>query len=181
MENISPVAYIGINNNNPFVETVKENDLFKQKDLKYLELALIGKEVASVFNIRFTEIFKNTKKNEIVRPRQTAMFFANQFTKYSLAIIGKYYAERKHATVCHAKKAVNNAYDTEPEFRKKIIILYERIKEILERKEFNIIEEKENTKIVVGKRITYSEFLDLAEQLKEINLDKRTIINFVKR
>lgn len=73
--------------------------------------------VAQYFNIPVKTLDKNTRKREIVQPRQIAMFFSLQARKGSLATIGNEIGKKDHATVLHAKKNVMNLYDTDKIFR----------------------------------------------------------------
>lgn len=69
----------------------------------------------------------NSRKREIVLPRQMAMFFSRKYTKESLYNIGSFYGDKDHATVLAAIKAINNLSETNREFRKELSELEEII------------------------------------------------------
>lgn len=95
-----------------------------------LTLDDIKNGVAKFYKLRVEELCENTRRANIVEPRQIAMFLAQQYTKSSLAAIGENLGKRSHSTVLHAVKAVNDRmYDKE--FR-------ERLEQI--KKELNISE-----------------------------------------
>lgn len=54
-----------------------------------------------------------SRKREIVKYRQIAMWSAKKLTKCSLALIGNSMAGRDHATALHSIKSVNNLMDTD--------------------------------------------------------------------
>jgi hypothetical protein len=54
-----------------------------------------------------------SRKREIVKYRQIAIWSAKKLTKCSLALIGKSIAGRDHATALHSIRAVNNLMETD--------------------------------------------------------------------
>jgi hypothetical protein len=75
--------------------------------------------VSEVFEINKKKMYTRTRKREVVNARQVAMWFQEKYTNQSLSAIAMPYG-RDHATVLHAKKAVNNFIETEPSFREKV-------------------------------------------------------------
>lgn len=68
-----------------------------------------------------TDLLKSkTRKRPVVQARQISMFFAKQYTKESLAKIGKYFGNRDHSTVIHACQTVSNLMDTDKDFKGKV-------------------------------------------------------------
>ena len=61
--------------------------------------------------------YTKTRKREVVTSRQTAMYVLKNFTKLSLANIGKCIADKDHATVLHACKTINNLKDSDKNFK----------------------------------------------------------------
>lgn len=102
---------------------------------KYLvqdNTSIIEQIVSKYFNIPISLLQKKTRKREIVQARQMEMFFALNYTNLSLAKIGLRYGKKDHATVYHAKKTIENLYDTNKEIKKIIdelkIIIEDNIK-----------------------------------------------------
>jgi len=52
------------------------------------------------------------KEKEVTAARQISMFLTIKYTNLSLGKIGKEHGGRKHATVLHAKKQINNLIDS---------------------------------------------------------------------
>lgn len=74
-------------------------------------------------------LMSSTRKREVVQARQIAMYFAKQYTKSSLATIGKAIGKKDHATVLHANKVVNNLSDTDRYYRGRLHQMRESIEE----------------------------------------------------
>lgn len=69
------------------------------------------KVAADIFNIPVYELFYDTRRREIVIPRQLCMWWMKKTTTWSLAAIGARYG-RDHATVINARKSINNILET---------------------------------------------------------------------
>jgi chromosomal replication initiator protein len=61
-----------------------------------------------------------TRKKEVSTARQVAMYFAKEYTDYSLKQIGQYFGGRDHSTVIHAVQCVHNLIDTDLSFKKTV-------------------------------------------------------------
>jgi cell division protein ZapA (FtsZ GTPase activity inhibitor) len=68
---------------------------------------MIIKIVNAVNNLYELDCTTDTRRREIVIPRQIAMYFIHKNLNVSLAVNGRYF-KRDHATVLHAVKCVNN-------------------------------------------------------------------------
>jgi len=58
-----------------------------------------------------------TRKREVVRARQIAMYFCKDLTQHSLKTIGLHFGGRDHSTVIHANKTVEDQIETDDQFR----------------------------------------------------------------
>ena len=99
-------------------------DLAKQMIEKFVKntsrditIDYIQKVVCDYFNLSVETLQSRTRKREIVQARQLAMYFAKQFTKAPLSIIGLQCGNKDHATVLHACKTVSNLIETDKQFR----------------------------------------------------------------
>ena len=84
---------------------------------KEISIDYIQKTVCEYFKVKMEDIQSKTRKRDVVQARQLAMYFAKQYTKASLASIGKQIGKRDHATVLHACKTVKNLQETDKAFR----------------------------------------------------------------
>src|SRR6266446_5774734 len=67
-----------------------------------LSIDVIQKKVAEHFDIRLADMASKRRPENIVFPRQIAMFLARQMTESSLNSIGEAFGGRDHGTVLHA-------------------------------------------------------------------------------
>ncbi len=58
-----------------------------------------------------------TRKREVVRARQIAMYFSKKHTQHSLKDIGLHFGGRDHSTVIHANNTVDERMETNDQFR----------------------------------------------------------------
>ncbi len=83
--------------------------------------------VSEYFNISVDMICSKTRKREVVRARQVAMFFCKELTSHSLKTIGLHFGGRDHSTVIHANQSVQDQIETDPMFRDMIAELRHKI------------------------------------------------------
>lgn len=84
-------------------------------------------EICNEYSIKPEDIQKNTRKIEILEPRQKAMYFAKMYTKLTTKQIGEKIGQKNHSTVLHSCKTVNNLMDSDPKYREKIESLKSKI------------------------------------------------------
>ena len=66
------------------------------------------------------DMFKKTRKREILFSRQLVQYFCKVFNLSSLATIGKKTGDKDHATVLHSYKTINNLIDTDKHIAEKV-------------------------------------------------------------
>ncbi len=88
----------------------------------------IQKTVSEYFNVSLEDLKAKTRKKEIVIARQTAMYFAKEYTNHSLKSIGYHFGGRDHSTVIHAVQSVNDMIDTDSKFKASIDELKKKLK-----------------------------------------------------
>ena len=75
-------------------------------DKRDLTVEQIQKIVADHFKIPENSLRAKTRKQEIVLPRQVAMYLSKTFTRASLKTIGLHFGGRDHSTIIHACKSI---------------------------------------------------------------------------
>lgn len=75
---------------------------------KDMTVEQIQKIVADHFNVTENSLRAKTRKQEIVLPRQVAMYLAKKMTRASLKTIGLHFGGRDHSTIIHACKSVES-------------------------------------------------------------------------
>lgn len=75
-------------------------------DKKDITVEQIQKLVADHFNVSENALRAKSRKQEIVLPRQIAMYLAKSMTRASLKTIGLHFGGRDHSTIIHACKNI---------------------------------------------------------------------------
>lgn len=102
------------------------------QDSSFIET--IVKMTAKYYHLEVERMLSKTRKREVVMARQIAMFFSTKYTTASLETIGKMVGDKDHATVLHAKKTVNNLRETDRSYRGRLVMLQEKIENIVSEK-----------------------------------------------
>ncbi len=77
-------------------------DIFPERTLRPISIASIQQEVCKFYGIGMAELTGNKRSQNIVYPRQIAMYLARELTDLSLPRIGAEFGGRDHTTVIHA-------------------------------------------------------------------------------
>lgn len=85
-------------------------------EVKELNIDTIIDAVCRYYNIEPETIQKNTRKSEVVRARQVAMYLSKELTQASLSTIGMKIGNKNHSTVVFSCNAVKDMMDTDQEF-----------------------------------------------------------------
>ena len=111
------------------VELAEEalKDIVSPDEKKEVTPALIVKTVAEHFHVSVDDIRSNKRNNEIVVPRQIAMYLCNTMTSVGLKKIGSEIGGRDHSTVLHGSKKISDEMKTSDDMRKTIEILQKKI------------------------------------------------------
>ncbi|MCP4724435.1 MAG: chromosomal replication initiator protein DnaA [bacterium] len=102
------------------------------KDLKVYETKPISiediqKMVAGHYDLNENLLRDKTRKQEIVLPRQIAMYLVKKLTNYSLKTTGLHFGGRDHTTVLHAINTVNLLMEQDERMRETISTLKQKI------------------------------------------------------
>ena len=111
------------------VELAEEalKDIVSPDEKKEVTPALIVNTVAEHFHVSVDDIRSNKRNNEIVVPRQIAMYLCNTMTSVGLKKIGSEIGGRDHSTVLHGSKKISSELKTSEDMRKTIEILKKKI------------------------------------------------------
>ena len=72
-----------------------------------IPIKLIIRKTATHFRLTPLDLLSQRRTNNIVRPRQVAMFIAKKLTLCSLPEIGRRFGGRDHTTILHAVRKIN--------------------------------------------------------------------------
>jgi chromosomal replication initiator protein len=92
----------------------------------------ILKSVAEFYGVPLSDITKRSRKKEIVRPRQIAMFLLREETKSSFPEIGLKLGGRDHSTVIHAYEKIKKEEEENETIKQELLLIKERIYQTFE-------------------------------------------------
>ncbi|HID38748.1 MAG TPA: chromosomal replication initiator protein DnaA, partial [Calditrichaeota bacterium] len=86
-------------------------------DRSMLSIDSIMEYTAKVFNLPIDQLRAKTRKKDVVKARQVAMYLTKSLTHHSLVTIGLHFGGRDHSTVIHAIENVEKSLREEPAFK----------------------------------------------------------------
>ena len=81
-------------------------DIFPERSLRPITIASIQQEVCKFYSIGMSDLVGNKRSQNIVYPRQIAMYLTRELTDLSLPAIGAQFGGRDHTTVIHANAKI---------------------------------------------------------------------------
>ncbi len=102
------------------IQDIKEILKKNIKPLKTLTIGQVIKIIADFYSIDEKNLFKKTRKKEIVKPRQIAMYLLREDLNTSYPYIGQKFGQRDHTTVIHAYRKINEAIKTDEKLKQEI-------------------------------------------------------------
>ena len=88
----------------------------------------ILKVVQSYYQVEEDYFSKKTRRNDILYPRQIAMYLTKKNTKLSLNKIGQRFGNKNHATVINAVKKIQGYIDVDKQVKKQVADIQQIIK-----------------------------------------------------
>lgn len=85
------------------------------------------KSIADFYNISSSDLIKRSRKKEVVRPRQVAMFLLREETKLSFPEIGQKLGGRDHSTVIHACEKIKKEEANDESMKQELVLIRERV------------------------------------------------------
>ncbi len=100
-------AFASLTNTEITLQMAKEvlRNIVRESD-ENIPVEVIQKNVASFFNVRFTDLKAKKKNKSFVLPRQIAMYLCRKLTTHSLQEIGEKFGGKDHTTVLHAIRKI---------------------------------------------------------------------------
>lgn len=121
-------AFYHLNNKTPTIEEAKP--LLKtviQNPSKMAAPRKIIQTVAEFYDIKEKEILAASRKKEVVRPRQIAMFLLRNELKYSYPLIGKRFGGKDHTTAIYACEKIHKELQESEALTDEIALIKQRI------------------------------------------------------
>lgn len=122
------VAFGQIYNRVPDLKEVKNIlNTYLSTPYKKTSPQTILKSVADFYSISLADLVKRSRKKEIVRPRQIAMFLLREETKLSFPEIGQKLGGRDHSTVIHACEKIKSEVSVDEPLKQELVLIKERV------------------------------------------------------
>ncbi len=122
------IAFQKINSQSPDLETSKT--LLKSLLLspnKIVNPKKVIDVVAEFYDLRERDILSTSRKKEIVKPRQVAMFLLRSELKSSYPFIGRRFAGKDHTTAIYACEKIMKQIETDENLSNEISLIKQRI------------------------------------------------------
>ncbi|TSC95017.1 MAG: chromosomal replication initiator protein [Parcubacteria group bacterium Licking1014_1] len=122
------LIYYKINNNHPDLETAKK--LLKGFIFSPFNVANYKKileTVAKFYNLEEKNLYDPTRRKEIVRPRQIAMFLLRKELKYSFPAIARKFGGKDHTTAIYAYKKILQENEENNKLTEELNLIKQRI------------------------------------------------------
>lgn len=122
------IAFSQIYNKPPVLKEVKSIlATYLNSPYRKTSPQVILKSVADFYNISGNDLIKRSRKKEVVKPRQIAMFLLREETKLSFPEIGQKLGGRDHSTVIHACEKIKKEESTEESIKQELVMIRERV------------------------------------------------------
>ncbi|SDM06432.1 chromosomal replication initiator protein DnaA [Halarsenatibacter silvermanii] len=128
---IKVIAYSDLVDRDVDLELAQEalKDLVREEESGAIELDITGikQVVAEHYNVTTEEIDSKRRTQEIVLPRQVAMYLSRELTDSSLPKIGEEFGDRDHTTVMYAHNKISDRLEEDDQFKKTLQTLEQKL------------------------------------------------------
>jgi chromosomal replication initiator protein len=124
-------AYVQLLGKPVTLETAQERlkDMFASPRQANMSMETIQRVVAEEFHLSLYDLKGKKKTQNIVYPRQLAMFIIREITEYTTTEIGQAFGGRDHTTVMHACQKIEERIKAEPSMDSTIQSLIRAVKD----------------------------------------------------
>ncbi|MFH1656276.1 MAG: chromosomal replication initiator protein DnaA [Candidatus Nealsonbacteria bacterium] len=122
------IIYQKLNNQEPDINVVK--NLLKNvlsSPSKMVTPRLIIQKVAEFYDLKEKDLLDSSRKKEIVKPRQIAMYILREELKSSFPFIGRKFGGKDHTTAIHSYKKIVNEIEKDQRLAEEISLMKDRI------------------------------------------------------
>lgn len=103
------------------------DDILQQPQVRTVDVSKILEAVSVYYTISLDDLCGKSRKQEIVRPRQIAMYLLRHENNISFPSIGGYFGGRDHTTAMHACEKVAKLLEHDDELAQEITFIRERL------------------------------------------------------
>jgi chromosomal replication initiator protein len=94
-----------------------------------MTLETISKAVAEFYHVEVEELMKKTRKKEVVKPRQIAMYLIREELQTPFSTIGRYFGGRDHTTTMHACDKMIKEQEKDMQLKEEIKTIREQLRQ----------------------------------------------------
>lgn len=118
---VRSISYASLTGKELTVESLQYllRDTLEQEEKGELTVSSIQRMVADFYDMRLTDMTSKCRQRAIAQPRQVAMYLSRRMTNHSFPDIANSFG-KTHATVLHAYKTIDNRMDVDPELRRSV-------------------------------------------------------------
>jgi chromosomal replication initiator protein len=123
------IAICELNNSYPDLDKTTEilEQIISQPIKKATTPKDIIKNVSSFYGVALDDLKSRSRKTEIVKPRQIAMYLMRSEIKSSFPSIGSWLGGRDHTTAMHAHEKISKEIENDKIIEQEIQLIIERI------------------------------------------------------
>lgn len=127
---IRVVAYSSLENKDINADLAAEalKSIIPSSKPKAITIKDIQREVGEEYGIKMEDFVSKKRTKTIAFPRQIAMYLSRELTDSSLPKIGEEFGGRDHTTVIHAHDKISKMLDEDPQLKKQIEEIKNRLK-----------------------------------------------------
>ncbi len=122
------ITYQKLNNILPDINIIKS--LLKNltsKPTKIINTKKIIQTVADFYDVKEKDLLSNSRKKEIVKPRQIAMYLLREELKNSFPFIGRKFGGKDHTTVIHAYEKISKEIQKNSDLTEEINLIKQSV------------------------------------------------------
>ncbi len=126
---IRVASYASLTGKKITIEVVENmlREILSEEGRFSVTIEVIQKKVAEHFDIRLADMSSKRRPENIVFPRQIAMYLARHLTESSLNTIGEAFGGRDHGTVLHAWRLVQDRMQLDSHVRQQVHVLEKQL------------------------------------------------------
>jgi len=108
----------------------KLKDVLISSKQSNLSIEMIQKVIANHFSISVNDLKGKKRNQNIVYPRQLAMYICREMTEYSSTEIGEAFGGRDHSTVIYSLEKIRNRFVVDAKLESTVEVLKRQVKEL---------------------------------------------------
>lgn len=123
------IGHCQLNNRGASLEYTEQvlEGILERPQQKSVDSQKIVEAVSMYYNLSFDDLCGKSRKQEIVRPRQVAMFLLRKESNASFPSIGNQFGGRDHTTAMHACEKITKLLDHDQDLARDINFIKERL------------------------------------------------------